>query len=78
MIYITCELLWLKNLLIEFGFKPKKPYSHALCNQLSSIAQNTMFHVHSKHIEADSYLVQYDIVKKLICSPFIFFIKIIG
>lgn len=64
------ELLWLKNLLIKFGFKLISPMSMYCDNKLSSILLKSDISCHTKHIELDWHLVWNIIVKKLIGTPF--------
>lgn len=58
MILTMCELLWLKNLLIEFDFKPKRPITIYYGNQSAIfIAQNLMFHDRTKYMQVYCHLV---------------------
>jgi len=58
MAYTVCEMIWLKNLLTEFGFKQLGPMLMYCDNQLAIyFAQNHVFHERTKHIELDCHLV---------------------
>jgi len=59
MAHTSCEMMWLKNLLLEFSF------SHLglmpmFCDNPSVIyiAQNQEFHERTKHIEVDCHLIR--------------------
>ena len=59
MSHTTCEMMWLKNLLLEFNFRHLEPMP-MLCDNQSAIyiAQNQEFHERTKHIEVDCHLVR--------------------
>jgi len=59
MVYTTCEMMWLKNLLLEFDFRHLS-LMPIFCDIQSSIyiAQNQEFHERIKHIEVDCHLVR--------------------
>jgi len=58
MAHTACEIVWLKNLLMELDFR-----QHGLmpihCDNQSAIyiAQNSVFHEMTKHIEVDCHFV---------------------
>lgn len=68
---IACNLLWLHNSMIEFGFEHKSSISMH-CNNQSAIyiTKNLMFHDCTQHIEVDCHLVKDYFVRKVICTPF--------
>lgn len=71
MAHIACELLWLKNLLIEFGFKPKGLMLVYCDNMYATyIAKNSVVHNYTKYTEVDCYLVRNATMKKVIYIPF--------
>jgi len=71
MVHTTCEMMWLKNLLLEFGFR-HLGYMSMFCDNQSTIyiAQNQEFHEKTKHIEVDCHLVRDAWTKKVISLPF--------
>lgn len=71
MAHTACKLLWLKNLLTEFGFKLKYPTT-MYCDNQSAIytIKNLLFHDRTKYIKVDYHLVQDVMMKKVICIPF--------
>lgn len=57
----------------EFGFKTKSPMPIHCDNQSTIyVAQNLVFHDHTKYIEVNYHLVQDTMAKKLICIPYSF------
>ena len=71
MSHTTCEMMWLKNLLLEFGFR-HLDLILMFCDNQSAIyiAQNQKFHERTKHIEIDCHLVRNAWTKKVISLPF--------
>jgi len=69
--YYQCIMMWLKNLLLEFGFRHLGPML-MFCDNRSAIyiAQNQEFHEGTKHIEIDCYLVRNAWTKKVVSLPF--------
>jgi len=55
----TCEMVWVKNLLLEFGFR-HLDLILMFCDNQSAIyiAQNQEFYEKTKHTEADCHLVR--------------------
>ena len=54
MAHISCELMWIKQLLEELKFVVKGPISMHCDNQAAiHIASNPVFHEQTKHIEVD-------------------------
>jgi len=59
MAHMTCEMVWLQNLLMELGFRQPGPMSMHCDNQSAIyIAQNPVFHERTKHIEVDCHFVR--------------------
>ncbi|XP_043697502.1 secreted RxLR effector protein 161-like [Telopea speciosissima] len=59
MAQVTCELMWIQQLLSELGFKIPTPMQLWCDNQASiHIASNPMFHERTKHIEIDCHFVR--------------------
>jgi len=71
MTHTTYEMMWLKNLLLQFGFCHLGPMP-MFCNNQSAIyiAQNKEFHERTKYIEVDCHLVRDAWTKKVISLPF--------
>jgi len=71
MAYATSEMMWLKNLLLEFGFRHFEPMPMFCDNRFAIyIAQNQEFHERTKYIEADCHLLRDALTKKVISLPF--------
>ena len=59
MTHTTYEMMWLKNLLLEFDFRHLSPMPMFCDNQFAIyIAQNPEFHERTKHIEIDCHMVR--------------------
>ena len=59
MAHTACEIIWLKNLIIELDFRQPGPIPMCYDNHSAIyIAQNPVFHERSKHIEIDCHLVR--------------------
>ena len=64
----TCEMMWIRSLLLEFGFTIEMPIPMHCDNQAAIfITNNSTFHERTKHIEVDCYYVR-DIVMKGVIS----------
>ena len=71
MTHTICEMMWLKNLLIELGFRQSGAMPMHCDNQsVIYIAQNSVFHERIKHIEIDCYFVRDAWTKKVVMFQF--------
>jgi len=58
MVDLTCELVWIQNILTEMGFVPKTPMRLYCDNMLTNYTvQNPLFHERTKHIEVDYHVL---------------------
>ena len=58
MVQTTCEMMWLRSLLVEFGFSIEvSMYMHCDNQTAIFITNNPTFHERTKHIEIDCYYV---------------------
>ncbi|CAL9025768.1 unnamed protein product, partial [Prunus brigantina] len=68
----VCELLWIRRLLTELGFKPGKPMElHCDNKSAIDIAHNPVQHDRTKHVEVDRHFIKEKIEKKIIRLPFV-------
>ena len=59
MAHTTCEILWLKNLLMELGFRqPGLMRMHCDNQSAIYIPHNPVFHERTKHIEIACHFVR--------------------
>ena len=71
MVHTACEMVWLQNLLIELGFKQSELMPIHCDNQSAIyIAQNSVFHERTKHIEVDCHFVKDAWTKKVVMFQF--------
>ncbi|GAV59104.1 hypothetical protein CFOL_v3_02637, partial [Cephalotus follicularis] len=69
---VTCELIWIRQLLSEFGFGDPSPMQLWCDNQASvHIASNPVFHERTKHIEVDCHFISEKLQQKLISTNFV-------
>jgi len=69
MTHTSCEMVLLKNLLMELNFRQSESMPMHCDNQFTIyIAQNLMFHERTKHIEIDCYLSEMLEPRRWLCS----------
>ncbi|CAL8132823.1 unnamed protein product [Prunus armeniaca] len=68
----VCELLWIKHVLTELGFKPKKPMK-LYCDNIAAIniAHNPVQHDRTKHDEVDRHFIKERLEDKTLQFPFV-------
>ncbi|KAM2020888.1 hypothetical protein ACFX16_042974 [Malus domestica] len=67
-----CELLWLRILLTEIGFKPRETMLLYCDNQAArEIANNPVQHDRTKHVEVDRHFIKEKLDVKLIDIPYV-------
>ncbi|CAL8079731.1 unnamed protein product [Prunus armeniaca] len=68
----VCELLWLRRLLRDLGFGPKKPMDLYCDNKaVIAIARNPVQYDHIKHVEVDRNFIKKKLDAKIVFFPFI-------
>ncbi|CAL9014728.1 unnamed protein product, partial [Prunus brigantina] len=68
----VCEILWLRWLLAEIGFRPDAATKLYCDNQSAfEIANNPVQHDRTKHVEVDRYFIKEKLEHKLISIPFV-------
>ncbi|CAL2271616.1 unnamed protein product [Prunus armeniaca] len=68
----VCELLWIRRLFTDLGFKPEKPIElHCDNKSAIDIAHNPVQHDRTKHVEVDRHFIKEKIEKKIIRLPFV-------
>ena len=74
MAHTACKIVWLKNLLMELGFRQPGPMPMDCDNQSAIyIAQNLVFHERTKHIKIDCHFVRDDWTKKVVVPVYTIF-----
>lgn len=72
MVVVTCELIWIKQLLREFKFGDTQQMKLCCDNQSSvDIASNPVFHEITKHIEIDCYFIGEKVLSKEAITEFV-------
>ena len=68
----VCELLWLKNILQDLGFKPRDAMK-LYCDNTSAIAiaHNPVQHDRTKHVEVDKNFIKEKLDAEIITFPFV-------
>jgi hypothetical protein len=68
----VCELLWIKNVMKDLGFKFEKPMD-LYCDNTAAveIAHNPVQHDRTKHVEVDRHFIKENLDRKVIRFPFI-------
>lgn len=68
----VCELLWIKHILRDLGFKSKKSIDLYYDNQAAiEISQNPVQHDRTKHMEVDNFFIKESLDRKIIQFPFV-------
>ncbi|CAL1377054.1 unnamed protein product [Linum trigynum] len=64
---LSCEMVWLKQLLLKMGIDHTSPAALFCDNQSAiHIAHNPVFHERIKHIEVDCHLIRQHILDKIV------------
>nr|KYP40128.1 Retrovirus-related Pol polyprotein from transposon TNT 1-94 [Cajanus cajan] len=72
MALITCEFIWIKQLIQELRFCENHPMKLYCDNQAAlHIASNLVFHERTKHIEVDCHFVREKLLSKEIITEFV-------
>jgi len=68
----VCELLWVRNVLSDMGFKPKEAM-RLYCDNTSAItiAHNPVQHDRTKHVEIDRHFIKEKLEAGVISFPFV-------
>lgn len=68
----TCEIVWLRTLLLSFSVPQEFPTS-LYCDNVSAIyiSVNPVFHERTKHIEIDCHLVREKLQKGIIVTEYV-------
>ncbi|CAL9001789.1 unnamed protein product [Prunus brigantina] len=67
-----CELLWLRKLLTELGYKPTSTMNLFCDNKAAiAIAQNLVQHDRTKHVEVDRHFIKQKLEAKVFQFPFV-------
>ncbi|PRQ19007.1 putative RNA-directed DNA polymerase [Rosa chinensis] len=68
----VCELLWLRNLLRDLGFKLKSTMQLYCDNKAAiDISQNLVQHDRTKHVEVDRHFIKEKLDAKIMSFPFV-------
>ena len=72
MVYHVCEMLWLKQVLVELK-KPIEVPMKLYCDNKAaiSIAHNSVQHDRTKHIEIDRHFIKEKLEEGVICMSFV-------
>ena len=72
MALVTCELMWIKQLLQELKFCEVQQMKLYCDNQAAlHIASNPVFHERTKHIEIDCHFIREKLLSKEISTEFV-------
>ncbi|PRQ19236.1 putative RNA-directed DNA polymerase [Rosa chinensis] len=68
----VCEMLWLRHLLRDLGFKQKKVMPIYYDNKAAiEIAHNPIQHDRTKHVEVDRHFIKEKLDGQIISFPFV-------
>ncbi|PRQ35290.1 putative RNA-directed DNA polymerase [Rosa chinensis] len=68
----VCEMLWIRNVLKDLGYKLKKPMDlHCDNTAAIEIAHNPVQHDRTKHVEVDRHFIKENLDRKVIRFPFV-------
>ncbi|PRQ19620.1 putative RNA-directed DNA polymerase [Rosa chinensis] len=68
----VCEMLWLRHLLRDLGFKQKKAMPLFCDNKAAvEIAHNPVQHDRTKHVEVDKHFIKEKLDQQIISFPFV-------
>ena len=68
----VCELLWVKNVRSDLGFKPNETMSLYYDNMSTiAIAHNPVQHDRTKHVEIDRHFIKEKLEARIIFFPFV-------
>jgi hypothetical protein len=67
-----CELLWLKKLMTELGYKPHEEIT-LFCDNKSAIkiAHNPVQHDRTKHVKINRHFIKHNLEQKIIDFPYV-------
>ena len=69
--HTTCKMMWLRSLMAELGFSNQSSMPMYCNNQTAIyIANNPVFHKHTKHIKVDYHYVKDATMNGYISTPF--------
>ncbi|GJU00902.1 retrovirus-related pol polyprotein from transposon TNT 1-94, partial [Tanacetum coccineum] len=72
MAFTTCELKWLKSVMLSIGIHQVKPMSLYCDSQVAlHISQNLVFHERTKHIEVDCHYIRDKLVSGNITAQYV-------
>ena len=65
-----CEALWLRLLLMDLGYLPRKPIRLYCDNKVAcDIAHNLVQHDRTKHVEVDRFFIKEKLDEKIVKLP---------
>ena len=66
----VCEALWLRLLLRDLGYLPRRPIQ-LYCDNIEAcdIAHNLVQHDHTKHVEVDRFFIKEKLDEKIVELP---------
>lgn len=66
----VCEALWLRLLLIDLGYPPRRPIQLYCDNKATcDIAHNPVQHDRTKHVEVDRFFIKEKLDEKIVELP---------